>query len=271
MNKTAPLQQQRAFFESFGFLKLPGLLRPEIDSITSEFEAVFPELGLEHDGTHRTAVFPFIDRRPVLCSLLEHPGLVSAIENLLGPDFNYVGSDGNYYTGETTWHRDSFSPSDSFIKLAIYLDPVTDETGALRVIPGSHTDEALRRWDELDLRNSENLWGLAQRELPGVALTSNPGDVLIFSHRLLHASFGGGRARRMFTLNLSRHAETPQEISDLVAYGDTHCYEFGATQPYLGPMIEQATPSRMARLEQLLTYWPASIERRRARTGRLST
>lgn len=29
---------------------------------------------------------------------------------LLGEDFNYMGSDGNYYVGDTGWHSDGWHP-----------------------------------------------------------------------------------------------------------------------------------------------------------------
>jgi len=43
--------KQKAFFETFGYLVLPGLLADEIDWITEEFEAVFRDRRVEHDGT----------------------------------------------------------------------------------------------------------------------------------------------------------------------------------------------------------------------------
>ena len=46
-----------------------------------------------------------------------------------------------------------------------------------------------------------NHFGVAPEEIPSVALQSQPGDALFFSHQLWHASFGGRVGRRMFTLN----------------------------------------------------------------------
>lgn len=261
------LVQQRAFFETFGFLKLSGLLKNELPEILAEFEAVFPQLGLKHDGIKRTMIVPFVDQSPGLCAILDHPAILTAVSNLLGPDFNYMGSDGNYYTGETTWHRDSITPSNSYIKLALYLDSVGKDSGCLRVVSGSHTDLGLQTWSDEALRDSENLWGTHQRDLPAQPLESEPGDVLIFNHRLLHASFGGGKARRMFTMNLGRHAITSTEIDDLIAYGDQHFYGYGLSAPYGKAMIENASPERMRHLAQLLKFWDASVARSKARNS----
>jgi len=263
------LSNQRAFFETFGFLKMPGLVKNELAGIIAEFEAVFPQLGLKHDGTKRTMIVQFIEHRSGLCALLDHPGIKATLSTLIGPDFNYMGSDGNYYTGETTWHRDSMFPSNSYIKMAFYLDHVTRDTGCLRVIPGSHTDLGLQQWRDEALRDSENQWGRHQRDLPSVALESEPGDVLFFNHRLLHASFGGGKARRMFTMNLGRRARTDREVDDLLTYGDHHFYGYGLRAPYLPTMTENAPAERLVHLRQLSQFWDACMARNEARKAAL--
>ena len=258
-------EQQRSFFETFGFLKLPGMLANDLSVIAREFEQVFSQLSIHHDGTTRTSVVPFIDKRPALCALLDRDDIVAAVANLIGPDFNYMGSDGNYYAGDTTWHRDGFMPSDSYIKVALYLDRVTRDTGCLRVIPGSHTDAALELWRDPVLRDSERVWNLHQRDLPSYSIESEPGDVLIFSHRLLHASFGGSKSRRMFTMNLGRRAQSEQEIDDLIEYGAIHFVQNGFMEPYGDPMVATARDQRMVHLSQFPMYWQAALDRHAAR------
>ena len=262
---TTSLAQQRAHFETFGFLKLAGLLKTEVAGITREFEAVFTQLGQKHDGTKRTGVVPFIDQRAGLCALLDHPGILAAVGNLLGTDFNYVSSDGNYYSGDTDWHRDSLYQSNSYIKLALYLDPIRRDTGCLRVIPGSHTDAGMVQWNDDRMRAAETEWGIPQRALPAYAIESDPGDVLLFNHRTLHASFGGSSSRRMFTMNLGRRARTSTEIDDLISYCDWHMYNHGARQPYGNVMLETASPARKVHLTQPLEFWTASVEHHRLR------
>ena len=263
--------QQRAFFETFGFLKLPGLLKAEAGRIIADFESVFVTHGLKHDGTQRTSVVPFVDQNAGLCALLDHPGILEAVGNLLGPDFNYVGSDGNYYTGETTWHRDSNYQSNSYLKLALYLDPVTKDTGCLRVIPGSHTEAGLAAWGDVQLRSAEVNWGVHQRELPAYPIESQPGDVLLFNHRTLHASFGGGTRRRMFTMNLGRRAKTSPEIDDLISYCDWHMLGHGSGQPYGKIMLETASPARKVHLTQPFDVWNAILEHHRIRKAQVAT
>ena len=42
-------EQQKHFFDTFGFLHLPGVLREDIGWITDEFEAVFADRNASHD------------------------------------------------------------------------------------------------------------------------------------------------------------------------------------------------------------------------------
>ena len=44
----------------------------------------------------------------------------------------------HHYAGYTVWHYDAGGYEAYGIKFAIYLDPVRADTGALRLIPGSH-------------------------------------------------------------------------------------------------------------------------------------
>src|SRR5205823_12862887 len=73
-----------------------------------------------------------------LSGLLDDDRIHGILVDLLGEEFNYMGSDGNYYVGETGWHSDGWLSTVRHVKIAFYLDPLTRETGALRVIPGSH-------------------------------------------------------------------------------------------------------------------------------------
>lgn len=88
--------QQRTFFESLGYLVLPGLLADEIDWITEEHQKVFEKKGVVHDGTKRSFLVPFLDESARLCTLLDHPKVIGVLNSLLGGDFNYVGGGGNY-------------------------------------------------------------------------------------------------------------------------------------------------------------------------------
>lgn len=243
------LEQQKRLFETFGYIVLPGQLKSDIEWITDEFEAVFRDRGVQHDESQRSTVVPFIDQRERLCTLLDHPSILPIVQNLLGDDFNYVGGDGNYYSGDTTWHSDGYHTVGMFLKAALYLDPVARDSGCLRVIPGSHRRH-LSDWN-VDAAHAPELWGIEGRDVPCVPLESQPGDLVIFNHNLMHSAFGGGTRRRMFTLNLCRHCDSPDEIDDLKTYIAAGA-RFWVDSTYGDTIVQTASPERRQHLAQVL-------------------
>ncbi len=137
-------KEQLKYFDVFGFLKFPNLLGDEAKKISDAFEEVWSNsgdghAGRSHDHKRRSALVPFIDSNEYLCGLLDDPRIEGIAASLLGDDFNYSGSDGNYYVGDTSWHSDGYVDKKYLsVKMAFYLDSGTVDTGCLRVVPGSH-------------------------------------------------------------------------------------------------------------------------------------
>ena len=124
-------QHQLDFFDTFGYLAFPGLLNDCIDKIIEEFEDVWAKSGRTHDETKRSALVPFPDQNEYLSSLLDDHRIHDIASNLCGEDFNYYSGDGNYYVGDTDWHSDGYNTRIvRMIKIAFYLDPVKENTGA---------------------------------------------------------------------------------------------------------------------------------------------
>ena len=200
--------EQKLHFETFGFIVLRQAFSPdEIVRIGQEFDDVLmaDRQGREFDGVKRQAVLGFIEKRLLLTQLVEDDRIYEPLEQLLGPGFVWVGSDGNLYVGDTNWHPDGSNLGYMRIKVAFYLDPVTKETGCLRVIPGSHRLPLHEDLKPLMERRADPVapFSVAPRELPCFPLESQPGDVVFFNQNLWHAAFGGRTGRRMFTMNFS--------------------------------------------------------------------
>lgn len=271
--------QQKRFFDVFGYLVLPGLIADIIDEVTMAFEAVFVEKGVSHDpSTGRSLIVPFIDQSERLSLLVDDSRIRGLAASLLGEDFNYLSSDGNYYVGNTNWHTDGGHQAMRFAKIAIYLDAVDATSGALRVIPGTHhagdafarsaigglqkyaamlaratpdtPAEDLAALTEAYIATPQISFGMAGDQLPATVLSSQPGDVVVFNHNILHSSWGGDSRRRMFTLNLSEHAAESQ-LPELRSYiGGFARFE---VKSMIGPaMLAGAGPERMVHLEQAL-------------------
>ncbi|MCQ6560722.1 phytanoyl-CoA dioxygenase family protein [Paenibacillus mendelii] len=241
------------FFETFGFIKFPQLLADSIDWITDEFTKTFPDYeGIKpHDGSQRTCIARFIDQREKMNTLLDDPRIKAIGQSLVGDNFNYMGSDGNYYSGETGWHRDGFHHKYRHIKVAFYLDQLDGNSGALRVIPGSHRlDDQYGKDLTEKMRKSSELWGIAGSQVPAISLDVTPGDLLVFDHNTFHAAFNGGPNRRMFTMNLCERYqdEDLQELRDYIS----GAARFWIDRSYTDTMMNTASPSRMVHLEQVM-------------------
>ncbi len=265
MDKLRLTPQQLAFMDTFGYLAFPGLLKDRIEKIIEEFEAVFATLGgghdhKPHDGTARSCIVPFIDQSEYLSSLIDDPRLDGIFSSLMGEDYNYLGSDGNFYVGDTGWHSDTDwsgrmrgKPPRVFYKLALYLDPLTRESGALRVIPGSHKygdqyAEALQQ----AIRQSQDNWGIHGSQVPAVALETVPGDVVVFNQNTKHSAWGGGQRRRMFTINCTARyaeAELPYLRNEISAFA-----RFWIETVYGEAMMRTAGPGRRVHLQQALAH-----------------
>jgi hypothetical protein len=256
MTKFQLSEAQLRFFDTFGFLSLPGLMIDQIDMIISAFEKTFAahgggHAGKTHDGKQRSCIIQFIDRTDELSALLDEPRIEGLIASLLGDDFNYMGSDGNYYVGDTGWHSDGWHAANNYVKVAFYLDPLTRDTGALRVIPGSHrTGEGFAETVQRQISGSRDNWGVEQRDVPAIALETKPGDVVVFNHNTKHAAFGGGTWRRMFTINCARRVPEAK-LDDLKQYIGVHS-RFWIERMYHENILNGAGPGRRVHLEQVM-------------------
>jgi hypothetical protein len=266
--------KQIEFFEAFGFLHLPGLVADRIGEIFESFDQVWRERGGGHDGVphdhrQRSVVAPFIDQHPALCALLDDSRIHSLACQLVGEDFNYMGSDGNLYAGDTSWHSDGWQSHIRFIKLAFYLDPLTPETGALRVIPGSHR-VGDRYGEQLQRVLTSDGFGVPGSAVPFWSVSVRPGDLMLFDHNTKHASFGGGSNRRMFTMNLCQRfpEERLGELQDYLAGGARFHLERNVGEI----MLRTASPQRRRHLEQVMANdFKLAVESRRLREAGLAT
>ena len=238
-------QQHAEFFAREGYLHVPRLLADEITWIVDEFDEVLNAAGArpgDARATSRDLLYPLIDRREPLCRILDLPVVEELVGLLLGPDANYLGSTGGYFVGDTEWHRDSARPTPLRMKVYCNLTTVDGDSGALRVIAGSH-------------ERGEH-WGAGPGEGREVVLASLPGDVVVFDQTVLHASFGGPPDRRAFTMTFGRRCHTPEELEELGEFVAGYA-DFGIRRLYSDVMESTASARRRRHLEQ-----PLQVEHR---------
>ena len=248
--------QQISFFQNFGYLSFPSLMADRIDQIDAAFEELWTEHGSghngqPHEGLARSCLVPFIDLSETLSTLLDDHRILGIASSLLGEDFNYMGSDGNYYVGDTGWHSDGWHKEILHIKIAFYLDKLTSKTGCLRVIPGSHrVSDSYASLLSKQISKSQDLWGVEAAEIPSVSFETKPGDIVCFNHNIKHAAFGGSNRRRMFTMNCCQRYPD-NRLDDLRNYISGGA-RFWVERAYGEAMIRTADEKRIRHLEQKL-------------------
>lgn len=254
-------QHQRNFFDTFGYLKIPAVLSNEMPAIRDAFNSLFDinnqqVIEWQHEAHYmksRKVLLQFIEREPTLAALLDHPIIDGVLGTLLGEDYLYRVSEGNIFTGDTYWHSDLYNADFKYrhIKILFYLDPLDAQSGAFRVIPGSHHfgDRYANLLEKLAWKHEEH-YGLHKDDMPSVVVPTQPGDLLVFDYRLKHATCHTQTPRRMFSICASQAFEQgdlpvlAKLVGDFLPLTEGHVYrrDFLASSP----------PARRKHLQQCL-------------------
>jgi non-heme Fe2+,alpha-ketoglutarate-dependent halogenase len=133
-----------------------------------------------------------------LDGLVRHPGVLDAVEQLIGPNILVWGS--SFFIKEpqnpsfVSWHQDStywgLEPAD-IVTAWVALSESIHENGAMRVIPGSHK---LDQAPHCDTFAADNLLSRGQEimvevnESKAVELPLQPGEMSLHHVRLIHGS-----------------------------------------------------------------------------------
>jgi Phytanoyl-CoA dioxygenase (PhyH) len=207
-------------FRTFGFTVLRGyladrvrVLRAEADAaIRDAYAASYDERVIDGISGH---YLPMASRlTPVSTSLVcDDPRLIDAAEQLLAGPVIPECPEGVLYFSEAAWHTDD-GIGVRGVKFAAYFDQLTADTGALRLVPGSHHPEQNARLAAYSRRRgptrSEAEAAARQASFPGYIADTSPGDVIAFDLHTWHASIGG-RDRVAWTAVYQRCPETSGE------------------------------------------------------------
>lgn len=232
--------EQTAYYDTFGFLVLPQLFsREETDALREASNRTMRMLrgGGPYTGERSQDHLPFFERDPLLATLVDDDRIHQIPESLLGPDFFLDGTEGHLRVGDTPWHGDTEYTEDiRHIKVTMYLDSATKDTGCLRVIPGSHRHGSPDHFEVLRPRTYDpdfRPFGLAPTDVPCWPLETEPGDVLVFTERLLHGSFGGRPGRHQLAVSFVAHPTTDDQLKQMLAFYAKTKYSYRPAKSYV--------------------------------------
>jgi hypothetical protein len=207
-------------FHTFGFTILRGYLADRVSALRAEVDAAIRHA---YAATYDERVYdgisghylPMASRlTPVSASLVcDDPRLIDAAEQLIGGPVIPECPEGALYFSEAGWHTDD-GIGVRGVKLAVYFDELTGDTGALRLMPGSHHPELNARLAAYSRRRrparSEAEAADCQASFPAYVAATSPGDVIAFDLHTWHASIAG-RDRLAWTAVYQRCPETGSE------------------------------------------------------------
>lgn len=179
---------------------LEGMHR-QIEPVEYEADLHYPGAPASRDdlgGRTIRRLKQALSRDAVFLNWIQHPAIISRLRQLLGPELvcplahhNCIMTKDPQFSSETGWHQDvrywAFERPE-LVSVWLALGPERIENGCLQLIPGSHREAYPRSSfdDALFYRSDlpENQDVLSRRVLAEL----NPGDVLFFHAKTLHAA-----------------------------------------------------------------------------------
>lgn len=272
----------RNVFNIFGFVKISGMFEQERKWISKEFDLMMKNKFGKTKDMSRSYFFPqFIEYSDTMTSILDMEKITILLENILGPSPIYIGSDGNIFSKSTPWHRDYLIRNKS-CKMLFYLDELDKDSGALRIIPGTHFIEDKfsnylgdsLTWPEPPYEggfNEKNIFGKGNNPLelgknkiiPHLVIDTKPGDVIIFNHALIHCTNAAkkNRQRRMFGMHffanymnvedLEMRTHLKEKLEDLFL---SEAETFKLKRRY-GPAVANANSERVKKMIELTNHY----------------
>jgi hypothetical protein len=246
--------QQIEHFKAFGFVVARRLFtEAETSALTAEVAGALTEAfggsGTDDDpdatGGIRGDYLPLaLDRTPFSQSLMaDDPRLFQGSTELLGQMTVPTVPIATCFTSNAGWHPDH-GPGIRGLKFLAHLEPRTAATGALRVLPGSHTPGYAERLQAYWAQDP-GAPGFEDWPVPGVVVETSPGDVIAFDAHLIHASEGGEK-RMAWTIEYLVWSENRSRVRDAVVdMAAIEAWAEWAAEPAPAPASRQTAIQRL--------------------------
>lgn len=170
--------EERAFFETNGYLHARGVLDPEhLQAIRKGFDEVWAAES-PHGKVNQHKLLQY----PPFIELIEHPPILERQRAIFGNQvqllqYDFLRQGPRQEQGGLGWHRDFSFPGERplSVNTILYLDDMGPERGPTRVVPGSHRGTALPPEE----RRGESLEG-------EVAVEAAAGDAVFINSAIWH-------------------------------------------------------------------------------------
>ncbi len=218
--------QYSRFYKENGYAHIPNFMDPflvdkiisiaeSIDFKDEKVKGVVSEVG--HPDIIRS-VFDLHNLNVQLAQLLRSERVYELARGILGSDYNIHQCHINYkraqsgrgfawHSDYTYWHYEDGMPEPRAISIFFVLDDVTEVSGPLRVIPGSHTRWFKRDWHHGKKNHNQfvahssdycdydpgvfsdlEVDNLSRQFSPPVSILAKAGDLILMDGNLVHSS-----------------------------------------------------------------------------------
>lgn len=216
--------QQIEHFRAFGFVvarrlftdaETAALIAEVAGALTDAFGGLGPDDDPDASGGIRGDYLPLaLDRTPLSQSMMaDDPRLFQGSTELLGQATVPTLPLATCFTTNAGWHADHAAGIRG-LKFLAHLEPRAAGTGALRVLPGSHTPAYAERLGAYWAQDP-GASGFEDWPVPGVVVETSPGDVIAFDSHLIHSS-AGGHHRLAWTVEYLVWSENKARVRDAV-------------------------------------------------------
>jgi ectoine hydroxylase-related dioxygenase (phytanoyl-CoA dioxygenase family) len=203
-------QEQIAFFQENGYLRIPKIYTPqEVRGISEELDRLIQDWATTNMGWtgpwRQVYMSPDVEQRSMLthlhdlhfyseawCRAVTNPRLAEAMSDLIGPNVELHHTTLHCKPPETgmpfPMHQDSpFYRHDGFayVDAIVHVDTTTEENGCLKFLPGSHKQGHL---EHITQNCSPHLPTDHYRLQDAVSCPAEAGDVVAFSIYTVHGS-----------------------------------------------------------------------------------
>lgn len=222
----APDQQRH--FRTFGFVQMRQVLgQDHFTALLKDYDKAINagDLRLPLNELGRPAAFVascMSEASPSVVELATCEATLNFVGTLLGELAVCVNAFAYQRSESTRWHSDNIAGSYRGLKLYLNLDEVGAESGALRVLAGSHQDPMCSALIPKRYEMAEQQFGLSADLMPAAILSSEPGDLSVFDLRVWHAVCGSRSRRRVIELTYYEIPQTPAARAGFVAQMRAH-------------------------------------------------